>query len=411
MDFRQLFEFKQMMGKRYKLLSDLVCPLCHSSMVHEGISLSCPPCGKTYPVFEGEVPVFIETDANMFSSRLFGLEPESLPNEDQIQKLPPEQHAQVGLLLWSLAWDKITSHTVAIGEYETDPDVERAFQSAVDSIDYIFGGSLNYDAIYLKAVQSYHFAAHPPVSPSLEFGGNWGWWTNYVYPGLRIEYSSEFIGNYFLDGFKGSLHTRRHEVFDQLLVSYASKLPLPDSSLKTVLSMHILDHVPSTELEDLFREGARVLAKGGRFIADTYTPSGIHRSLADVLFLDKLGFSSKDYSGWRNSYKNATNATAYVQKMSASLDGYANGQNLLTLEEWEEIGERFGLRLIKKQPYNLAWIHGLLKDIYYKGFFPPKILDRHFLGELKKCVYLELKGTKRIEFSDACNVFMIFEKI
>lgn len=47
----------------------------------------------------------------------------------------------------------------------------------------------------------------------------------------------------------------------------ATAMPLPDAQFSGVVSLHMLHHVPSAELQDkLFREAWRVLAPGARFV-------------------------------------------------------------------------------------------------------------------------------------------------
>ncbi len=48
----------------------------------------------------------------------------------------------------------------------------------------------------------------------------------------------------------------------------ATAMPLPDGRFSGVISLHVLHHVPSAELQDkVFREVWRVLAPGGVFVA------------------------------------------------------------------------------------------------------------------------------------------------
>jgi ubiquinone/menaquinone biosynthesis C-methylase UbiE len=47
----------------------------------------------------------------------------------------------------------------------------------------------------------------------------------------------------------------------------ATAMPLPDAQFSGVISLHMLHHVPSTELQDkLFREAWRVMMPGARFV-------------------------------------------------------------------------------------------------------------------------------------------------
>lgn len=151
--------------------------------------------------------------------------------------------------------------------------------------------------IYLKTMESYHFATHVPEEPSLEFGGNWGNFTNDIYTGsCRITYSSEYLGESFFSG--DAPHPNRHDVFDSLFLSEAHRLPIPGGTLSTVISMHILDHIIKTD--DLFSEISRSLRSGGHLYATTY---GRDIWLPEFPVLKLFGLLGERYRNWRLSHR------------------------------------------------------------------------------------------------------------
>lgn len=70
--------------------------------------------------------------------------------------------------------------------------------------------------------------------------------------------------------------SRRYRHYEKIhsLVSIASKIPLADKSLDTIICLEVLEHLPEGEDRACLEEFARILRRGGKFILSTPVPPG-----------------------------------------------------------------------------------------------------------------------------------------
>ena len=198
----------------------------------------------------------------------------------------------------------------------------------------------------------------------------------------------------------GKLHDDRHLVFDRQYCALPHKLPKADKSLKTVVSMHILDHIKN--LDPVFAEMSRVLVSGGTFWASTYAQN-TYEFLPEFPLLKKLGILSERYRNWRLKKVNARDGWSYLIE-----DGFGNGLNQFSLVEWKELAERHGLELLEAKPFNWGRVWMLLSDAETQGFFCPKFMTSFILMLLHRLCRFELLNPP--PFDQAANVFLVFRK-
>jgi len=373
-------------GQNQELFEGLVCPKTHASLEYMPMAggrsaLICEKSWDQYDIVGEEVPIFETIEYQ-------GLE------------APPAKFWRrlISPFIWVLLAFRVSVKIIP-GKLGNDPALDKMFEYAVGRFSNLNNLSLlSVYNIYLKAIEGSIFSERIPERPSLEFGGGWGFYTNEIYGGnCRIDDSADVLIELHVPG---KLHKDRHLVFDRQYCALPHKLPKADKSLRTVFSIHILDHIKN--LDPVFAEMNRVLVPGGTFWASTYAQN-TYEFLPEFPILKKLGMLSERYRNWRLRKVNARAGWPYLID-----DGFGNGLNQFSLVKWKELAEHHGLELVEAKPFNWGRVWMLLTDAEMQGFFCPKFMTSFILKLVHRLCRFELLNPP--PFDQAANVFLVFRK-
>ncbi len=112
---------------------------------------------------------------------------------------------------------------------------------------------------------------------------------------------------------------RKYPFYERIHTTGGDSIPEPDSTFDYVISNSVLEHIPS--LEPVIREVGRVLKPGGRFFYTVPCP-GFHDNLA-------------------GSIAARSDRRKYLQQLDKRLAHF----NYLALEDWQDLCERYGMRV------------------------------------------------------------------
>lgn len=366
-------------------LGELVCPGCRGVLDPEDVVLGlprrlrCQGCDAVYPVADGRVPMFLPEQKGSAAWQ----------NVQATEPRWPKGAAR-------LAWRAILWHLRRFG---------RGHDTGLEEIVARFrtpGAEPGF--LFTRLLQSRHWWGLKIPEPSLEIGGGWGQYTNQLFGGRqRITYCSEYFAHNVMPPGLDRVHPDAYRVYDTVLIGSAHALPLPDASLRTVVAMHVLHHVP--ELEKALAEIARVLRPGGRLYATVETCHAWTR-LPDALALRWIPVLGRRYERWRLT---RTNPGPDIRAPYVGTGPYAQGMARFGLDRWRAIAGAVGLRLVEVKPYANALITGILRDARYQGLPCPEDMVEAVNDAVVRACRREVG--EGLAFERAHCAFLDFEKL
>ena len=154
-----------------------------------------------------------------------------------------------------------------------------------------------------RAIEARHAATVEMVRPILDMGCGFG----------------EFAGIFFSEPVEAGLDVRFDDLrraqssgtYSLLTLADARRMPFPNESFATVMSLSVLEHIPRNQ--EAVAEAYRVLQRGGLFVFTSPTPK-----LSDFLFYNRL-LGKARLSGLGKRYADLLNrALAHVSLLSES---------------------------------------------------------------------------------------------
>jgi len=369
-------------------LALLKCPRCAdgaSDLALEPDAIRCGSCGSRYPVV-GEVPVFSSRPPRPADSRkVHG------GRHGSVWRV--RAHTAFGSVLW-LAYLLAASVRERRNFFRSDlgliPEVE-------SWLPYRYYSTVPF-VLYLKAREIDLFSRIPMESPSLEIGGGGGDMSRFAFAGKRIDVDCE----YYVDNFAEFDRDDLHAVTDLHVGGSIYNLPLRDASFRTVVMVHIADHL--MEIEAAFKELSRVLRPGGALVFTTYS-----RHVFDHLPLARLLHRVSDgLARWYQRRRCARwhlwrGAFPYIHPDPEE----ATGQNLFSVAEWTQLGARYDLTLEHVRPFTTtAWT--TLMDLQHRSH--PRFFLKPLWRFVSHVVRQERTRTPSLDEREAANLFLVFRR-
>ncbi len=376
----------------------LKCPRCPgpTARLTPGESaLLCPQCHSQYPIVNG-IPVF-----SVRSDSLEIVESRKTISKYSVTKwrrwLELLLRTVVGTPLWLafLIYLSVAKRRNFLFQWRTAcaPEVAKWL-----SVRWVAFTPYN---LYLKALETNLFSKVELPSPSLEIGGGGGDTSRLVFAGKRVDIDCEYFYHNI------ALHAARgvdvHAVTDLHIGGSVYNLPCEDASFNSAVMIHIADHL--VDIETAFQELSRVLRPGGILALSTYS-GYVFEYLPLFRLLRPL---SEDLANRYRVWKCHRNSvwSSYGSLISDNPED-ANGQNLYTISQWEQLGARHGLELIQSRPFTVAKVYTTLVDFHFRGD------SRIFRVPIRRCishfVESELAAPDTLSESEASNIFMVFRR-
>lgn len=178
----------------------------------------------------------------------------------------------------------------------------------------------------------------------------------------EILYGNEAGIEYGLDlDPKETARARARNVYRTVITGSATKIPLGDASVATVISNSTLEHIP--ELAEVLRESARVIRSGGHLLITVPTDrfdrySVIYRVLHTI--------------GLRGA----------AERFRAFYDRFWHHYHFYQPAKWKELVERAGFRVVETVEYDSALrcaIHDALVPLAFPTLITKQLLGRYAL--------------------------------
>jgi SAM-dependent methyltransferase len=185
-----------------------------------------------------------------------------------------------------------------------------------------------------KVLEGYFFRKVDLNSPSLEIGFYRGNVSALHFEGKTFDFGSEYVYQ------MGREAKNNFKLWDHLFCDELTALAVKDNSAETVCLVHIVDHLEN--LEPAFSELARVIRSGGRLHFSGYCENALRPNI----WWRILGLFSSEA------------ANRYSDELSERLKLW----NFLSCEEWEEVLEKHGFRLVE---FHYMGANGLYPYLYY----------------------------------------------
>ncbi len=264
----------------------------------------------------------------------------------------------------------------------------------------LFYGWKNYFNLILKSgeITAFNRMNSYIREPSLEIGCGSCETTNMLF---RDSNKVTFGCEYFMDTYLASQEDL-YKVIRHYVGGSIKSLPFSSNVFQSVYMVHIIDHI--TLLDDWFKEIHRIIKPDGFLVMDTYSKN-VFDSMPGVWWRSKISQNwAEKYKLWRISKENPNRGGIPLKSDNTY---YATGQNLLSLEEWGVVAERYGFELVDYY-YFTDSLFSIFLDIEYRGFYPSITGSIPIYLAIDEKINQEKKGM--LTEKEAGNIILVFQK-
>jgi SAM-dependent methyltransferase len=271
---------------------------------------------------------------------------------------------------------------------------------SIDVKKALYYGWNNYYNLILKSGERNAFNQMSPyiTEPSLEIGCGSCQTTNLIFRDTNtVTFGCEYFMNTYLTS-----PDEMYKVVSHYIGGSIKSLPFSSDVFQSIYMVHIIDHI--SLLDTWFREIHRIIKPGGYLVIDTYSKN-IFELLPGVQLRSKISKKwANNYKLWRISKNNPYRGGI---PLKSDNEYYATGQNLFSLEEWSQIGEKYGFVLVDHRFFTNSRF-SMFMDIEYRGYYPSILSSIPIYFAIDEDILSEKNSPLSEE--NAGNVILVFQK-